>query len=129
MNANEAGPAVATAGDAGEPGEPGQAELDAETVRLVKQWPHAISTALAAVAEAQAVLGRLQIIDPELAESREADEAGENLGDAAHYLKEAAAVAAARHRTVTDAERDAELIRLRAENSLLAAALAEATRE
>jgi hypothetical protein len=109
--------------------EAAEADAAAEEARitaLVKRWPVAITVARESVREAQEILGDLD--DCEELPAGHAQEARRLLGSASGSLYDAEQIAASRLRTVEDAERDAELTRLRAENSRLAAALAKASR-
>jgi hypothetical protein len=114
----EAGAADADpwAGAAGE-----DAELEARITALVKRWPQAIDTARDAVRDARDILTQLISCGDEELDT----DAGEILREAWQRLNRVAVMAAARLKPVLDAEKDAELERLRAENAVLLARLRE----
>jgi hypothetical protein len=92
---------------------------------LVRRWAQAITTALAAAGEAQKILGDLERCDGELSESGAATDAREGLAAAWHRLYAAGDIALARLKLITDAEKDTELERLRAEVGQLRRRLAD----
>lgn len=123
--ANDDGQAVTDAERAAE--EARAAEIDAEVTALVKRWPQAIKAASDTTLKAFEIWERLGSerdgIDPELFETEAGATAGQALMTARQQLHRAAEIAASRLKLVEDAERDAELIRLRAENAELRARL------
>jgi len=99
-------------------------KADAQITELVKQWPPAIGTARKAVQDARLILAELMRLDVEMFDGSAGNEAEQALTGAAHQLHSAEAIARDRLKLVEDAEKDAELARLRAENKALKLALA-----
>ena len=91
---------------------------------LVKRWPSAIDDAREGVKGALAILGALMNCDAETFDGAAGAEAETVLGEARQRLNRAAGLAADRLKPIEDAEKDAELARLRAENEALRTALA-----
>jgi hypothetical protein len=98
-----------------------QAEREAETLRIkqvavvTRQWVQALRDTKTAVAEAQRLRGRLTDVDWEFSESSEGDAAREHLADAWQSVSDVTSIAADRLKPIEDAEKDAEIERLRAE--------------
>jgi hypothetical protein len=117
--ANDDGQAVIDAERAAE--EARQAEADKAVRRLDAEVDAAAKAAYAARCTLDDLCGRLY--DVELAESTRAGVIAESLRQALTALGDARKETAGRLKEITDAERDAELAELRAENARLRAAL------
>ncbi|HMH92536.1 MAG TPA: hypothetical protein VK586_15800 [Streptosporangiaceae bacterium] len=102
------------------------AELEAQAITvLVKRWPQAIETARKAVQSARRILDELMCCDVEMFDSSAGDEATEALREALRRLDSAGVIARNRLKPIEEAEKNAELDRLRARNAELERQLAE----
>ena len=100
---------------------------DARVAALVRSWARDIADAIASANRAAAILGELQNCDDELFESAAASDAREALATAQRHLWNASGIAAGRLKLVEQAERDAEIVRLRERNTELERLLAATT--
>ena len=97
------------------PDEQADAVVQERITSLVKRWPSAIDEASEGVTAALAILGELMNCDAGTWDSAAGGEAERVLTEAQWKLHRVAGLAADRLKLVEDAEKDAELIRLRAE--------------
>ncbi len=108
------------------PDEQADAILEERITSLVKRWPSAIEDAREGVQGALAIFGELMKCDVETFDSAWSGEAETVLREAWQRLNQAFILAGERLRPIEDAEKDAELARLRAEVASLRQSLAGA---
>ena len=98
---------------------------DARIAQLVRRWAQTIAAALDSAGKALAIIRDLERCDGELFESSAATNATAALNEAWERLYAAGGIARSRLKLVEEAERDAELERLRAEVGQLQRRLAD----